>query len=190
MKDKDTSISRTARDRALVHRFCTGDEGAFEELINLYREKVYATAYRFVGNHEEADDLSQEVFIRVYRSLRKFRGDSSFYTWLYRIIINLCINYVKKRARYAKVPLEDVSGVMADPSDDPEKHMRNLAIRDRLNEGISLLPSKQRLIFILHQFDGLAHREIAEMLNKSEGGVKANYFHAVHKLRDHMKEFL
>ena len=190
MAKEEKDPSRSEIDRELIERFHGGDEKAFTLLVDHYKKKVYFTAYRFVGNHDEADDLSQETFMRVYGSLRRFRGDSSFYTWMYRIVVNLCINHLKMKSRATRVPLEDVAHHVSDPRSDPERDLKNRKIRDRLNEAIARLPEKQRLVFMLHQFDGLQHKEIARMLNKSEGGIKANYFHAIRKLRRHMEEFL
>jgi RNA polymerase sigma-70 factor (ECF subfamily) len=183
-------IFQKKRDQDLVRQFRKGDEQAFTKLVERYKKKIYLTAYRFVQNHEDADDLSQEAFIKAYQFRHKFRGDSSFYTWVYRIVVNLSINFVRREHRSRGISIEEVKSSITEPRSTPEKDYRNRRIRERLYEGISHLPPKQRLVFMLRQFDGLSHSEIAEMLNKSEGAVKANYFHAVHKLQRYLQEFL
>jgi RNA polymerase sigma-70 factor (ECF subfamily) len=153
---------------------------------------VYQLCCRFVGNHEDASDLSQEVFLRAYRGLRSFRGHSSLATWLYRIGVNVCLNRVSAKeppgtnARNA-APLEERQH--ADTrSDSPADRLLKAERNARVRAAIAELPSKQRATLILRIYHEMSHQEIAEVLGSSVGAVKANFFHALSGLRKRLGE--
>lgn len=145
-----------------------------------YRKTVYYLSYRMVHDREDAADLSQETFLKVFQGLRKFKRQSSFHTWLYRITVNLCINFLrKKRSRYF-VELDKTHSV-----DHPDVLYR-LEIEElqmRMSDAVNELPEKQRIAVILRIYHGLSHKEISDILGCSVGTVKANYFHALRNLR-------
>ena len=170
-------------DLKLVQGFLQGDESAFRMLVDKYKKRVYYTAYHLVRNHEEALDLSQEAFISAYKSLGNFQGRSSFYTWLYRIVVNRCLNHLKMRSRCTCVSLEDVTCVTEKPVKDVTAGLKDEELRERINMAVSGLPEQQRAVFILRNYDGLSHKEISQILNISVGAVKAHYFLAIQKLR-------
>jgi len=169
-------------DRVLAQRAAKGDERAFEELVALYQRDLYRLAYRFVQNADEAHDLCQEAFLKAYLSLQSFRGASSFKTWIYRITMNLSINYVRSAAvsRMSDVPAEEL-----DPAKSGKilSSILNTEMSDRLSEAIDCLPAKQRQVLIFKVYHDLKHREIAELLGCSVGTSKANFFHAVKSLK-------
>jgi RNA polymerase sigma-70 factor (ECF subfamily) len=170
-----------ADDRTLVAAFQAGQREAFDELVVRHRRSVYQLCYRFVGNHEDAADLAQDVFVRAFKGLRQFKGESAVGTWLYRVGVNVCLN---RRAlkRLAIEPLEaaqHVDGRAADPFEEVARAERAVVIR----AAIRRLPPKQRATLVLRIYQDLSHEEIARVLNSSVGAVKANFFHALGNLR-------
>lgn len=170
-------------DQALVRRFKAGDEGAFNELVRRYQGRVYGLACRMVRNPEDAEDISQEVFVKAYQALRRFREDSAVYTWLYRIASNLCINYLRRKKLRESLSYETIAGWLAGRGAGPDREMARGAVGTAVEEAVAKLPPRQRTVFILRQYEGLSHDEIAAALKRSVGAVKANYFHAVKRLQ-------
>lgn len=173
-------------DFELVRRFKAGDEGAFNEIVRMYQKKVYSLCYRMLGNKDDAGDVSQDVFVRAYKFLNKFDFRSSLYTWIYRIAVNLCINY-SKRTKLTKVfqlGCADEGGIeIEDVRQDPEKDYERDVIRMEIEKAVLGLPPRQRAIFLMRHVEGLSHEEISKTINRSTGAVKANYFQAIRKLR-------
>ena len=170
-------------DLKLVHDFLRGDEDAFRKLVDKYKKKVYYTAYHLVGNHEDAMDLSQEAFISAFKSLAGFRGRSNFYTWLYRITVNRCLNHLKMKSRYTRVSLDDGMETMDKNTKDITDGLSNEELRERIKTAVAVLPEQQRAVFVLRNYDGLSHKDISNILNISVGAVKAHYSLSVQKLR-------
>lgn len=173
-------------DEQLVEAFRKGDPEGFRGLVRRYQETMYGFAYRMTGNPMDADDLTQEIFLRVYRHLGKFRGEASFRTWLYRVARSRIANF-RRRAVLDRLLLNkpEVRGPEAVPAEDPLVRKEETA---RLREMIASLPDRQRLTLILRFFQGLKYREIAEVLECSVGTAKANLFHAVRALRARLQE--
>jgi RNA polymerase sigma-70 factor, ECF subfamily len=168
-------------DAGLVEACRAGTAGAFDVLVERHRRPVYQLCYRFMGNHEDASDLSQEVFLRAYRGLAKFRGQSSIATWLYRIGVNACLNRVSAKAIPSE-PIADREFVDADaesPSDRVLRGERSAQVRAAIAE----LPPKQRAALILRTYHDMSHQEIADVVGGSVGAVKANIFHALASLK-------
>jgi RNA polymerase sigma-70 factor (ECF subfamily) len=168
-------------DRALVDACLAGRVSAFDVIVERHQQSVYQLCYRFVRTHEDASDLSQEVFLRAYRGLRRFRGDSTFSTWLYRIGVNACLNRVSERGA-AQTSLEDAPP-LASAAADPSATMIQAEQGARVRSAVARLPRKQRATLILRVYHELSHREIATALGISVGAVKANYFHALAALK-------
>lgn len=167
-------------DAALVRACLDGQPDAFAPIVERYQRQVYHVCYRFAGNHADAADLAQDVFIRAYRGLRGFKGASSIQTWLYRIAVNVSLNRVgQTKAR--PQPLEDraVQGHVEQPDAAFERGERAAEVR----AAIALLPPKQRATLILRIYHDLPHQEIAAVLGTSVGATKANFFHALANLR-------
>ncbi|MFZ5433778.1 MAG: RNA polymerase sigma factor [Calditrichota bacterium] len=176
-------------DLDLVREFRAGNERAFNDLVLRYRGGVLATALGMVGNKDDAEDIAQEVFVRAYQSIDGFRGDSAFYTWLYRITVNLCLNHLRRRKTRTFFGLEDKQ--LVQPEAEKADHPLELAeLSAKARQAISELPEKQRAVFLLRHFQELPHAEIARILDRDEGTIKANYFQAVRKLRTKLGPYL
>jgi RNA polymerase sigma-70 factor (ECF subfamily) len=171
-------------ERALVDACLAGRAGAFDLIVERHRRPVYQLCYRFVGNHEDASDLSQDVFLRAFRGLRRFKGQSSLATWLYRIAVNVSLNKVS-----AKTPLVQTGDPIDEQLfvDDRQESASERLLRQergvRVRKAIAQLPRKQRLTLVLRMFHEMSHQEIADVLGSSVGAVKANFFHAMNNLK-------
>jgi RNA polymerase sigma-70 factor, ECF subfamily len=175
-------------DIELVRRFKAGDETGFDELVRRYQARIHALMFRLVRNQEDAYELAQDVFVRAFRALPKFQEKSSFYTWLYRIGVNLAFNFLRSRKRRQsadgpEVQLDEET-MMSIPNDaTPPGEYRQQVLRETINRAVETLPDRQRAIFVMRQFDGLRNDEIARVLKCPVGTVKANYFFAVRNLQ-------
>jgi RNA polymerase sigma-70 factor (ECF subfamily) len=158
--------------------------GAFDLIVERHRRGVYQLCYRFVSNHEDASDLSQDVFLRAYRGLRSFRGQSTLATWLYRIGVNVCLNRVSAKTTLGKLtePIEEKQFVDA-RAESPSERLLKGERAARVRAAIAQLPRKQRATLILRTYHEMSHQEIAEVLGSSVGAVKANFFHALGNLK-------
>ena len=170
-------------DAALVQRFKGGDETAFNEIVRHYQEKLYYVALRMVNDHDDAADLSQEAFVKAYRSLSKFKEKSSLYTWLYRIVINLCINHQRAKRVRDFISLDALPMPLRTTQSAPDQEVERNDLGRAIQQAVQRLPAQQRAVFILRQYEQLSHQEIARTLGRSVGAVKANYFHAIRKLQ-------
>jgi RNA polymerase sigma-70 factor (ECF subfamily) len=171
-------------DAQLIPLAADGDRAAFQLLVERHRRMVYRVAYQFAGNHHDADDIAQEVFIKVYRSLDRFRRDAQFTSWLYRIAMNACIDH---RRRHGGRPEEGgprlalASACAAEPG--PEERAYAGELGRALRAAIDRLPPRQRLIFVMRHFEDLKLLDIARALGLAEGTVKRQLHAAVHRLR-------
>jgi RNA polymerase sigma-70 factor, ECF subfamily len=168
-------------ERALVVACLSGRLEAFDVIVERHRRGIYQLCYRFAGNHEDASDLSQEVFLRAYRGLQRFRGQSSLRTWLYRIGVNVCLNRASVK-RPATEPI-DARQHPDHRADDPATRLLRAERGARVRAALARLPRRQRAALILRVYHDLSHREIAGVLGSSVGAVKANFFHALGNLR-------
>ena len=173
-------------DGTLVQRCLAGDTAAFDELVERHRRQVYQVCYRFVNNHEDASDLAQDAFLRAYRALHTFKGNSAFSTWLYRVAVNVCLNRVSEK-RAAAEPIDqrehqDVRGEL------PDRGVLRREQAAAIRAAIARLPKKQRATMILRMYHELPHEQIAAILGSSVGAVKANFFHALANLKKLLQE--
>jgi RNA polymerase sigma-70 factor, ECF subfamily len=175
-----------ADDRALVDACLAGDTSSFDVLVERHRRHVYQVCYRFVGNHEDASDLAQDVFLRAYRALRTFKGQSAFSTWLYRVAVNVCLNRVSARQpAIESLDLREHPDVAAELPDGAVLRLERAAT---VRAAIARLPRKQRATMILRMYHELPHEQIAAILGSSVGAVKANFFHALANLKKLLRE--
>lgn len=178
---------RSAADSDLVARAAAGDASAFHALVERHRAMVYRVAYQFAGNHHDAEDIAQDVFIKVYRSLDRFRYDAQLTSWLYRIAMNACIDHRRRQAPAGWAPFtEDAEQKMLNAPEErpgPEDAAYGLQLGKVLQAEIARLPAGQRLIFTMRHHEGLKLCEIAEALGLAEGTVKRQLHAAVHRLR-------
>jgi RNA polymerase sigma factor (sigma-70 family) len=164
------------------------NEETFRKAVTEYRERIFLVLLRYTRNKDDAKDLVQEAFVKAYRSRANFRGESSVYTWLYRIAINLAINY-KSRSRVSSlVSFEDTTEPVG--TGDPSDGVLDQEMKSQINIAIAKLPPRQRMVFILHYYEERPHAEIASMLGITEGAVKANYHQAIIKLRVELARYL
>jgi RNA polymerase sigma-70 factor (ECF subfamily) len=171
----------TLDDLALVLACQAGRREAFDELVVRHRRPVYRLCYRFVGNHEDATDLAQEVFLRAFRALGTFNGDSAVGTWLHRIAVNLSLNAVASRARRAETSEERAVPVASDP--DAMSRILSAERAAQVRAAIARLPPRQRATLVLRVYQEMPHQQIAELLGSSVGAAKANFFHALANLK-------
>src|SRR5580698_440907 len=160
-------------------------ESAYTRIIKKYQEKLYWHIRRMVVEHEDANDVLQNVFIRVWNGLDNFREDSQLYTWLYRIATNECLSYLEQQKRKSTASLDETESglsneVIADKYFDPNK------LEWKLQLAIQQLPEKQRVVFTLRYYDEMPYEEMSRVLDTSEGALKASYHHAVKKIEDYI----
>ena len=182
----------------LIADLCEGDETALAPLVERYKRMVYRLAVQITKNHADADDVMQETFIKVYRSIHTFRRDAAFETWLYRIAVNEALNFVKRRERRRECTLETTieaeyettARYHAQLANDPQAQAEKAELRQYVTEAVNSLPLKHRTVVILHEFEGLTHAEIASILNCSEGTVRSRLHYARKKLRTLLKPYV
>ena len=178
--------SRT--DTELIDAFKSGDVTGFNELVRRYQEKVYWIARRIVGSHQDADDVAQEVFIRVHKALRDFRAESGFYTWLYRVAVNVSLNALRKNRIKEFIRFEDVEEILEQPDAGADRPVLKKEYDDLLERAIARLPAKQKAVFMMRYYDEMPYETMAQVLGKSVGGLKANYFHALKKVQEFVRK--
>ena len=175
-------------DFELIKRFNAGDEAAFNDIVKKYQKKIYWHARRMTGNHLDADEVVQEVLIVIYNNLKKFRFQSSLYTWIYRITSTRTLNFLNRSKVKRLIGIEDSNAHELNSHEDIIGDFEQREKFARLEKKLKTLPAKQREVFIMRNFDDMSYKEISEITGRSEGGLKANYFHAVNKLTELMKE--
>lgn len=184
-------------DAELIEQFQKGNTAVFDTLFTRYQKRTYRLVQRFVPNHEDALDITQDAFIRAYQGLSNFKSQCQFYSWLYRITVNLCIDFLRKKSRSEVMVYESEDSdelPMANFPDlrsvSPAKAAENKELRSQIRKAIRQLPPKQRQIFILRHWDGLSLKDIATVVGRSDGTVKAHLFHAHRNLRKHLQPYL
>ena len=177
------------QEAAIVRKVLGGDANAFETLVLEYEKNVYNIALRMTGNSEDAADMTQEAFIKAYNSLQSFRGDSKFSVWLYRIVSNVCLDFLRSKNRRPTVSLsvedddgEDAQLDVADESQSPELLLDRKLTRDSVRRGLASLPPDYRQILLLREIQGLSYDEIAQALSLEVGTVKSRIFRARKRL--------
>jgi RNA polymerase sigma-70 factor (ECF subfamily) len=178
---------RRMADSDLITRAAGGDPAAFQALVERHRSMVYRVAFQFAGNHYDAEDIAQDVFIKVYRSLDKFRQDAQLSSWLYRIVMNACIDHRRRQVPAGAAPFgeEAEQRLLNTPEETPGPEDRAYAgeLGQVLESEINRLPQGQRIVFIMRHHQGLKLVEIADALGLAEGTVKRQLHAAVHRLR-------
>ncbi|MFM1768356.1 MAG: hypothetical protein RJA22_885 [Verrucomicrobiota bacterium] len=185
-------------DLVLVQRAQQGDMEAYDELVRRYQDRVYATVYNMTANHEDAGDLTQETFIKAFSALRSFKGDSSFYTWVYRIAVNKTINFLKQRKGKFHLSLNDVDmhaehdREMVELVSDrtPRRDVGLHELKEKLNAALLKLSPVHRLVVTLHDVQGLPHEEIATIMDCNIGTVRSRLFYARQQLQAYLSDYL
>ncbi|MGO8698233.1 MAG: sigma-70 family RNA polymerase sigma factor [Limisphaerales bacterium] len=185
-------------DLALVRRSQEEDMDAYDELVRRYQERIYATVYHMTSNHEDANDLVQETFIKAFRALKSFKGDSSFYTWIYRIAVNKTINFLKQRKNRVHMSLNDMDfnaendpEMVALASDKTPRRDLNLSeLQEKLNVAMLKLSEHHRMVVTLHDIQGLSHEEIGAIMDCNVGTVRSRLFYARQQLQGYLADYL
>lgn len=184
-------------DQKLILQAQRGDSKAFGKLVKKHRDKVLYLAFDLLGNYDDAQDVAQSVFLRVFRGIRNFKGKSSFSTWLYRITVNLSIDYKRSKYRRSSVPIdksfndgdEQSSGkiILRDRDKDPLEQLVNKDLQDHIEKAIDSLSEQQKTAFILRHYHDMNMKEIAQVLDCKPGTVRSHLFRAMNKMRKYLK---
>jgi len=182
----------------LVKNARRGDFTAYDELVKRYQQRIYATIYHMTANHEDANDLAQESFIKAFQALPSFKGGSTFYTWLYRIAVNKTINFLKQRKNRQHMSLNDLDfnaerdpDLMALISDKtPVREVGLSELQQKLNAALLKLSEPHRMVVVLHDVQGVSHDEIAEMMDCNIGTVRSRLFYARQQLQGFLAEYI
>jgi RNA polymerase sigma-70 factor, ECF subfamily len=190
-KDQEKQACVTVDDLEYVRRFKNGDESAFNVIVKRYNQRLLQVAKVLLNDEDDAMDLTQETFVKAYFNMKSFREDSSLYTWLYRIIYNLCISSLRRKKIVSFISFDHHDEVMefSSSTPGPDKEFDRKELKQSVMNAVEALPFKQRTVFTLKQVEGLTHGEIAKIMGITEGAVKASYFHAVRKLQGMLKNY-
>lgn len=185
----EPTIIISLEDKDILAKFQQPDSRnlAFNQLVRKYQQKVYWHIRKMVIDHDDADDLTQEVFIKVWTHLASFRQDAQLYTWIYRIATNECLNFLSAKKKKFFLPIHDVAAELQDKLDSVS-HYTGDEVQLKLQKALLRLPDKQRLVFNMKYFDDLKYEEISEILGTSVGALKASYHLAVKKIEDFLKK--
>lgn len=182
-----------------VRRAQAGDLAAYDRLVGRFQERIYGLCYHMTSNHEDANDLAQDAFVKAWQALKNFKGDSSFYTWIYRIAVNTCLNHLKlRRNRAPHLSLNDLD---VQPENDPDlvalvsdktpRRDASLAeLQRRLNEAILKLSEDHRTVVTLHDIQGMPHEQIAKILKVNPGTVRSRLFYAHQQLQGWLSDWM
>ncbi|MFA5687848.1 MAG: sigma-70 family RNA polymerase sigma factor [Kiritimatiellales bacterium] len=184
-------------DLDLVHRSQAGDHSAYEELTRRYYKKIYGLVYSMVNNREDAEDVTQDVFVRAWKALGRFREQSGFYTWIYRIALNRTINFRKKRNRRQNISFDEFDPDIKLAESYREFSSKGSVLRKmslgefqkKMNEALMKLSEKHRAVVVMHDIEGVPHAKIARILHTSEGTVRSRLFYARQQLQAELAEF-
>ena len=198
IREESPATIATVDDRVLVRQAQSGEYTAFDTLVQKYQERIYATIYHMTSNHEDANDLTQETFIKAYKALNSFKGDSSFFTWVYRIAVNKTINFLKGRKNKIHLSLNDLDfNAEHDPEivtfiseKTPRRDMGLTELQEKLNEAMQKLSDVHRLVVTLHDVQGLSHEEISKIMDCNTGTVRSRLFYARQQLQGYLTEYL
>jgi RNA polymerase sigma-70 factor, ECF subfamily len=187
-------------DLALVKRCRDGDKQAFQELVERYQRRAYSVAYGMLKDRDEAMDVAQEAFVKVYKYLDHFKGDSSFYTWLYRIVTNLAIDARRRKApemdpvefdeKVEHEANEEAGMLSTRLGSNPQKALMRQELVEKIQDALSQIPEKHRAILLLREVEGMSYEDLARTLNIRKGTVMSRLFHARKKIQKILSEYL
>jgi len=176
-------------DDDIVNKFADPESRnyAFNCLVRKYQQKIYWHVRKMVIDHDDANDLTQDIFVKIFQNLGTFRNDSKLFTWVYRVASNETLTFLAKKRRVFMMPLIDVEAQLSHLLDNGS-HIEGDEIQVKLQKAILKLPEKQRLVFNMRYFDDLSYEDMAEVLNTSVGGLKASYHHAKNKIEEYLQD--
>lgn len=195
---QEAQVSQRDLDWAVVQKVQSGNVGAFDQLVQKYREQIFSVVYNMTSNREDASDLTQEAFIKAFQAIGRFKGKSSFFTWLYRIAINTTMTFLKKRNRRRFISYENINEEVSSSEiferltakNQSEKGALISELQEKLNDALQKLSLKHRTVVILHEIEGLEHAEIAEITKTSVGTVRSRLHYAKHQLQAYLKDYI
>lgn len=195
---QDAPLSERDLDWAVVQRVQAGNVGAFDQLVQKYREHIFSVVYNMTSNREDASDLTQETFIKAFQAIARFKGKSSFFTWIYRIAINSTMTFLKKRSRRRYISYENINEEVSTTEifesltakTRTEKGALIQELQEKLNDSLQKLSPKHRTVVVLHEIEGLGHAEIAEITKTSVGTVRSRLHYAKQQLQSYLKDYL
>lgn len=184
-------------EQILIDRFCKGDHAAFHELVGRHKKKIYYLAYDITGDHHEAEDISQEVFIKMYRSLKTFRRDAKMSSWLYQITFNASIDSLRKKSsrqtktigEFDRLNIQESLAASGVHAFDPLRSTESSQIQNHITQALKKISPKERTIFVMRHYNDLKLNEIAEVLGITIGTVKSLLFRAIRKLRKELSSY-
>lgn len=196
--DSATATDVPVAEMDLVRRAQRGNLEAYDDLVKRYQERIYATIYHMTSNHDDANDLAQDSFIKAFQALKSFKGGSSFYTWLYRIAVNKTINFLKQRKNRTHMSLNDLDfntennpDLVALISDKTPRRDAGLKeLQEKLNAAMLKLSESHRMVVVLHDVQGMSHEEVAEVMDCNIGTVRSRLFYARQQLQSMLSDYL
>ena len=191
-------VSDRDLDWAIVRRVQNGEVSAFNQLVQKYRQPLFSTIYNMTGNREDATDIAQEVFIKAFQSIKRFKAQASFYTWLYRIAVNSSITFIKRAKKQRFINYETIDETLVSneileyftAKTKTEKGALLKELQEKLNEALQKLSYKHRIVVILHEVEGMNHKEIADITKTSEGTVRSRLHYAKKMLQAFLQEYI
>jgi RNA polymerase sigma-70 factor (ECF subfamily) len=192
------TLNADSTDSQLIELVNAGHTNAFNSLVLRYRDRVFSVVYNMTSNREDANDVTQDVFVKAFHNIHRFQQKSTFFTWLYRIAVNTAISFIKKNRNRQFFSLENfeeegISGKLAEILSSRKHSRRELLLQElqeKLNEALQKLSVKHRTTVVLFEIEGLSHKDIGEILNCSEGTVRSRLHYAKNELQNYMKEYL
>lgn len=189
---------RLEEDEMLVRRAQRGQREAFDVLVERYKGRLYGVVYHMLGNHEDANDMVQDSFLNAYRNLTRFKNESSFYTWIYRVAVNRTINFMRRNRRRTEYSLDDFdAAIQTDPEfvemmshATPSREMGLIELQEQLNAALQKLSDTHRAVVVMHDIQGMSHADIAQAMKCSEGTVRSRLFYARQQLQGLLSDYL
>jgi len=191
-------LSERDLDWVVVQRVQAGHVGAFNQLVQKYRQQIFSLIYNMTSNREDASDLTQETFIKAFQAIARFKGKSSFFTWIYRIAMNTTMSFLKKRSRRRYISYETINEELSGSEIFERLTAKNRSeaavlvheLQEKLNDSLQKLSPKHRMVVVLHEIEGLDHAEIAEITKASVGTVRARLHYAKQHLQSYLKDYI
>lgn len=175
-------------DITLIEGFLSGDKASFDKIVKKYQQRIYYLALRMVNNHHDAEEIAQESFLRTYKGLKHLREKKYFFTWLYRITLNLCLT--KKSEKKNILSLDGFFGLRDTKAEHHVRKAEKEQVKEKIKKAMDNLPKQQKAVFVLRIYENRKFKDIADVMGLSVGGVKSNYFNAVTKIKEMLEELL
>ncbi len=196
--EREHSVSEADVDKAYVEKVQAGHVGAYDFLVQKYRARLYSMVYHLCGNREDAADLTQDAFIKAFQSIGRFRGKSAFYTWLHRIALNHTLSFLKKNRRRRFFSFENIEEEASSSEIfetlasklQTERPLLMNELQERLNDSLQKLSEKHRAVVVLHEIEGLDHKEISEITGSTVGTVRSRLHYAKQQLQADLKQYI